>query len=110
MKPGDASLTGLDRREHHRPHFFAEVEILGAPPRRCRTADLTMDGMLIETPEPLAPGTEFRARLYLPEGPPLEADCIVKREVEGVGMGVLFAELEPVQLTRLRKLLENLPH
>jgi hypothetical protein len=111
MKPADLSLTGLDRREYHRARFFADVEIERGDQRfRNRISDITLDGLLIETSEPLAPGTEFHARVFLPEPPPLEVECIVKRVVEGVGMGVVFAELAPAQHARLRKLVDGLPH
>ncbi len=111
MKPEDASLTGFDRREYHRARFFADVEIeRGSQRFRTRISDITLDGMLIETAEPFAPGTEFHARVFLPDGSPLEVDCIAKRVVEGVGMGVVFDELEPAQNARLRKLVDSLPH
>jgi hypothetical protein len=111
MRPEDASLTGLDRREYHRARYFADVEVeRGSQRFRTRICDITLDGMLIETTEPFEPGVEFHARVFLPEPPPLEVDCIAKRAVEGVGMGVVFAELEPAQHTRVRKLVDSLPH
>ena len=111
MRPEDASLTGLDRREYHRARYFAEVEVeRGSEHFRTRISDITLDGLLIETTESFEPGTEFHARVFLPEPPPLEVDCIVKRVVEGVGIGVVFAELAPAQLARLRKLVDGLPH
>lgn len=111
MRPEDASLSGLDRREYHRARFFADVEVeRGSERFRTRISDITLDGLLIETTEPFAAGTEFHARVFLPEPPPLEVDCIVKRVVEGVGVGVVFTELAPTQHVRLRKLVDGLPH
>jgi hypothetical protein len=111
MRPEETSLTGLDRREYHRSRFFADVEVeRGSERSRTRISDITLDGLLIETTEPFAPGTEFHARVFLPEPPPLEVDCIVKRAVEGVGMGVVYSELAPAQHARVRKLVDGLPH
>jgi c-di-GMP-binding flagellar brake protein YcgR len=105
------SLTGVDRREAYRAHYYADVEIEWGPSiLRARTTDISLDGMMVETPSPLAAGTEFRARVFLGEGAPLEAECVVKQVFEGKGMGVSFADLKPADQARLRKLLAGLPH
>lgn len=113
MTPTDASLTGMDRREHHRARFFAQVEIEnGESPQRGHVVDISPDGLMIEAMQLLAPGTEFRARVLLEKDAPLEADCVVKRLVvgEGKAMGVAFTDLKPTDALRLRKLVETLPH
>lgn len=107
----DTSLPGMDRREVHRPRFFAEAEIVrGTEKLRTRTQDISLEGLLLETESPLEPGTEFRVRVLLARQAPLEADCVVKRLVPGVGMGVEFLEMSAADRVRLRKLVETLPH
>jgi c-di-GMP-binding flagellar brake protein YcgR len=107
----EPSLTGVDRRECYRAHYYADVEIEWGPSTlRARTTDISLDGMMLETASSLASGTEFHARVFLGEGAPLEVDCVVKQAIEGKGMGVSFTELKPADHTRLRKLLAGLPH
>ena len=74
MRPEEASLSGLVRRECHRARFFADVEVVRGSERfRTRISDITQDGLLIETTEPFEPGTEFHARLRkLVDGLPLK--------------------------------------
>jgi len=106
-----AGSPGMDRREAYRPRFFAEVEIeKGETRMKLRTQDISLEGMLLETDTPLEPGTEFKARVRLHGGPPLEAECVVKRLVAGIGMGVEFLEMTTGDRVRLRKLVEELPH
>jgi hypothetical protein len=110
MKP-EPSLTGVDRRESHRAGFHTDVEIEhGTSWQCCRTTNLSLDGLWIETPFPLEVGTEFRVRLFLRQGAPLEARCVVKQVTPGSGMGVAFSELSPAELARLRQLTQALPH
>ena len=106
-----AGSPGMDRREAYRPRFFAEVEIEKGETRlKLRTQDISLEGMLLETDAPLEPGTEFKVRVRLHSGPPLEAECVVKRLVAGIGMGVEFLEMTTGDRVRLRKLVEELPH
>jgi hypothetical protein len=106
-----SDLPGMDRREAYRPRFFAEVEIeRGETRMTVRTQDISLEGMLLETDEPLEPGAEFKARVRLERGPALEAECVVKRLVPGIGMGVEFLEMTAGDRVRLRKLVEELPH
>lgn len=106
-----SSLPGLDRREHFRVRYFADVEIeWGSSKLRGRTADISLGGMLIEAHNPLWLGAEFLARLTLGVNEPLEVGCVVRWIVPGVGMGVEFADLKPADQARLRQLIESLPH
>jgi hypothetical protein len=111
MGSASHNLPGLDRRESYRARYFGAVEYEWSAARHtARTLDLSVSGMLIETPAPLSAGAEFVVRLALPEGAPVEAVCVVRRVVAGVGMGVEFADLKPADLTRVRQLVESLPH
>lgn len=109
--PSDDALAALYRREHHRARYFADVEIeWGSSKVQARTADISLGGMLIEMQNPLWLGAEFLARVSLGEGAPLEVGCVVRQIISGVGMGVEFADLKPVDHPRLRALIEKLPH
>ena len=111
MKVTEVSPPGLDRRESHRVRYFAEVAIeWGASVLRARIADISLGGMLVEMANPLWLGAEFLARLALDNGPPVEVTCVVRRIVPSVGMRVEFTDLKPADHTRLRQLIESLPH
>lgn len=111
MPSGEAGLPGLDRREYFRARYFADVEIeYGSSKLHARTTDISLGGMLIEMPNPLWVGAEFQARVLLAAGPPLEVGCVVRQVVPNVGMGVEFLDLKPSDHTRLRQLIESLPH
>lgn len=111
VEVGEPSPGGIDRREHHRARYFAEVEIQwGDTTLQAHTGDISLDGMLIEMRNPLWSGAEFLARLLLAQEAPLELACVVKRVVPGVGMGVAFTDVRPSDQTRLRRLIATLPH
>ena len=111
MGTPDTSTSGLDRREVYRATYFAEVEYEWSGDKmRARLLNLSLGGMLIETRAPLPAMAQFVATLHLPEGPGMEAVCVVKRLVPGVGMGVEFLDLKPSDHIRLRRLVESLPH
>ena len=67
-------------------------------------------GMFVESNNPLWIGAEFRARVLLEQQ--LEVNCVVRRVVPGVGMGVEFVDLSEEAHARVEKLLEALakPH
>ena len=107
----DVGAPGMDRRETHRPRFYAPVEFeVGGKKLKTRSQDISQEGMLIETQESLAEGTEFHARIFIADVDPIEADCVVKRRVPGVGLGVEFVEMSRGDRVQLRKLLAGLPH
>ena len=111
MGSGEVGLPGLDRREYFRARYFADVEIqYGSSKLRARTQDISLGGMLIETTDLLRVGAEFQARISVSGQAPLEIGCLVRQVVPNVGMGVEFVELKPADHTRLRKLIESLPH
>ncbi|OFV88263.1 MAG: hypothetical protein A3D93_05600 [Acidobacteria bacterium RIFCSPHIGHO2_12_FULL_67_30] len=111
MGSGDASVPGLDRREYFRARYFADVEIeYGSSKLRGRTQDISLGGMLIEMENPLWQGAEFQARVLFGGQPALEVGCVVRQVIPNVGMGVEFLDLKPAEHTRLRRLIESLPH
>ncbi|MBI4466881.1 MAG: PilZ domain-containing protein [Acidobacteria bacterium] len=111
MSPGEQGLPGVDRREYFRARYFSDVEIAwGSSVLKARTNDISLGGMLVELENPLWVGAEFEARVAVGESPPVEAVCVVKQVIPGVGMGVEFTDLKPADHNRLRKLIESLPH
>ena len=78
----------MDRREYHRVHYHAEVEIeWGSSTVRGRTGDISLGGMLVEMQNPLWVGATFRASLSSTDGPPLAVDCVVRRVLPKLGHG-----------------------
>ena len=110
METTKPSLPGIDRREHHRIRYHAEVEIeWGSSTVRGRTGDISLGGMLVEMQNPLWVGATFRASLSSTDGPPLAVDCVVRRVLPSLGMGVEFTDLRGSDQQRLRALVERLP-
>lgn len=111
METTEPSLPGVDRREYHRARYYAEVEIeWGSSTVRGRTGDISLGGMLVEMENPLWVGATFRASLSSTDGPPLAVDCVVRRVLPSLGMGVEFTDLRGSDQQRLRALVERLPH
>lgn len=111
MGTTDTHSSGLDRREEYRATYFAEIEYEWSGEKmRARLLNLSLGGMLIETRAPLPALAEFVATLHFADGPTMEAVCVVKRLVPGVGMGCEFLDLKPSDHIRLRRLVESLPH
>ncbi len=111
METTEPSLPGIDRREHHRIRYHAEVEIeWGSSTVRGRTGDISLGGMLVEMQNPLWVGATFRASLSPTDGPPLAVDCVVRRVLPSLGMGVEFTDLRGSDQQQLRALVERLPH
>lgn len=100
----------IEKRESYRANYAADVEVeWGSSLMRARTRNLSLGGMLLEMSSPLWMNAEFTARIALPDGP-VEAHCVVRRVVAGVGIGVEFAEVSPKDFERLRHLIESLPY
>ncbi len=110
MEPTEPRLRGVDRREYQRVRYHAEVEIeWGSSTVRGRTGDISLGGMLVEMQNPLWVGATFRASLSSTDGAPLAVDCVVRRVLPSLGMGVEFTDLRGSDQQRLRALLERLP-
>lgn len=131
MGAATPGAPGIERREHRRVHYVVQVEIeWGSSKLQGHTANIslggmliemeksdsvrptarkTLGGMLIEMENPLWVGAEFLARIFLEKDAPLEAGCVVRRVVPGVGMGVEFTDMKSAEHSRLRQLMEDLP-
>lgn len=107
-----ADSNSAGGRRHERRHspryaFHAELELeWGSSTLRGRVADISVNGMFIETSDPLWIGAGFAARLGL--DPPVRVECSVRRVEPGRGMGVSFATPEPEAKARVSSLLGTL--
>lgn len=80
----------FERRWATRYTFHAELEIeWGSAVLRCKTRDISANGMFIESRDTLWVGAGFTARLGLDR--PVQMDCSVKRIEPGRGMAVSVA-------------------
>jgi hypothetical protein len=97
---GFQAMSEKERRREPRCKCRVQVAIgWGSNTLPAVARDLSMDGMFIETPDPLWMHAEFTARLSLPE--PIEVDCIVIRVEPGRGMGVEFKDLPEAEREQL---------
>jgi hypothetical protein len=87
MGSGDQTVRRSERRWAQRYTFRADLEIeWGSAVLRASTRDISVNGMFIESPDPLWVGAGFTAHLALDR--PVKVDCYVKRIEPGRGMGV----------------------
>jgi hypothetical protein len=87
MGSGDQTVRRSERRWAQRYTFRADLEIeWGSAVLRASTRDISVNGMFIESPDPLWVGAGFTAHLGLDR--PVKVDCYVKRIEPGRGMGV----------------------
>jgi hypothetical protein len=78
------------RRKLIRYKFRVDAEICRrSTSRPCRVTDISRDGMYIEVANPPREGSSFAVRLAL--NVPLRLNCVVRRVVGGVGVGVSFS-------------------
>jgi hypothetical protein len=107
MGTGDRESRRLERRWAPRYAFRAELEIeWGSALLRGSTRDISLNGMFIESTDPLWVGAGFTARLALDQ--PVKVDCFVKRVEPGRGMGVVVTVPEQPHLQRYQQLLASL--
>jgi hypothetical protein len=71
-----------------------------------RVCDISAEGMLVESPDPLWVGASFSARLVLDQR--LRVDCVLRRVEPGRGMGVTFVVPGEECRARVTALLETL--
>jgi hypothetical protein len=99
-------VSDAERRRHRRFAFSAPVEIeWGSETLRASVADLSLGGMFVQTSDPLWLHARFAARIQAEEG--ILVNCIVRRVVPGMGMGVEFEALAEPARARVEKLLET---
>lgn len=99
-------MKTVERRRSPRHPFRADVEIeWGSTTLRASINEIGGTGMFIESNDPLWVGAEFRARMLLELQ--LEVNCVVRRVVPGVGMGVEFVGLTEEARARVEKLFET---
>ncbi|MGA2095830.1 MAG: PilZ domain-containing protein [Candidatus Acidiferrum sp.] len=107
MGNGDQTVRRNERRWAQRYSFRADLEIeWGSAVLKASTRDVSVNGMFIESPDPLWVGAGFTARLALDR--PVKVDCFVKRIEPGRGMGVSVTLSEQQHEQRYRDLLASL--
>jgi len=104
--PADADLPNRCRDPRH--VVLAPVEIeWGSRTLSAQVTDISLSGMFLAMNNPLWVNAMFTAVVHFPE--PLRVDCVVRRVVPGVGMGVQFLRLSPEVQARLMAILPSLP-
>jgi PilZ domain len=107
MGIGDQTDRRTDRRWAPRYSFRADLEIeWGSAVLKASTRDISVNGMFIESPDPLWVGAGFTAHLVLDR--PVKVDCFVKRIEPGRGMGVSVKLAEKLHEQRYQDLLASL--
>jgi len=107
MGSADRPSRRLERRWAPRYLFRAPLEIeWGSAVLRGNTRDISSNGMLIESADPLWVGAGFTAKIELDR--PVTIDCFVKRVEPGRGMGVVVNVPDQAQQQRFHDLLHSL--
>lgn len=107
MGNGDQTSRRNERRWAPRYTFRADLEIeWGSAVLKASTRDVSVNGMFIESADPLWVGAGFTAHLALDR--PVKVDCFVKRIEPGRGMGVAVTLSEKQHEQRYQALLASL--
>lgn len=105
-QPVEEAPEQVERRDHPRKKFQAEIEIeWGAAVLTGTVRDIGAAGLFVELVPPLWLGAAFRARLIL--NPALALDCTVVRIEPNAGMAVTYEVAEDGR-EQLEKLLMGL--
>lgn len=101
-------LTDKGKRTHPRikPEQTVRVEYPDFVPR---VRNLSISGAFIEDARPLPPGRIVPLRLWLGYKEPITMKVMVRRVVEGRGMGVEFLSMEEDDRKRLREFVGAAP-
>lgn len=107
MGSGDQTARRSERRWAPRYNFRADLEIeWGSAVLKASTRDISVNGMFIESADPLWVGAGFTAQLAIDR--PVKVDCFVKRIEPGRGMGVSVTLSEKHHEQRYQDLLASL--
>ena len=107
---GSSPRAPDERRVHPRYSFSADAEIVELKSRTkmsARVSDLSRTGCYAEMMSPFPLGAQVKIRIMKNKTPFL-AQASVAYCVEGMGMGLKFAALEPEQVLMLEKWLREL--
>ena len=111
--PTKGSKSKMDieeRRSAPRQHFIAEaqvVELKTGAKLIARSCDLVVHGCYVDTLSPFPVGTQVRIRLTKDKAT-VEASGQVVYGIPGLGMGIAFQNLTPVNKAALDKWLSNI--
>ncbi len=102
-KKKTAPPSGADKRQSPRAPILTQVEAQGAAANSLGHArDISLGGMLIETPDTLVEGSTVIVRFFLPQDPrPIQAAGLVVRVAAGSSMGIAFLGLRRTDQERV---------
>ena len=109
MKKAEGPIAGSGPEQRRSPRYPFEGVLTiewGAALLEGIVRDLSAEGMLVETPDPLWVGATFAAELALDT--PLRLDCVVRRVEPGRGIGVALIVPEEADRARFEALLATL--
>lgn len=105
MSPVDP-VDPADLRKHPRYPFTADVEIAPADDPTLTafwgvSENISMGGMFVVTPHPVAVDLRFSATIHPADLPPLKLPARVVHIKHGIGFGCIFLRLPPTAEMRL---------
>ena len=101
-----------ERRRAPRYQFIADAEVAevaSGVTARAKSGDLSIGGCFLNTPSPLAEGTEIRVTIFR-ESSTFTGIGRVVFVFPKLGMGVMFTSVEDNQMTALEEWLSALGH
>ena len=88
----------MERRRSRREIFFTEVSIEGkSPNEQSRVTDIGLEGVFVDTLNPLPVGTVLRLSFGLGSEKFVTTQGIAVHSMPSIGMGIQFTELKPEQ-------------
>lgn len=97
-----------ERRQAERKSLVLEVRYEGAGGRaETRICDISALGVYVDTLNPLPESSLVKLDFILPDGHRVKAEGAVIRNEPGIGMAVMFREINPEDRERIRALIDS---
>ncbi len=92
-------------RKKDRVHCNLEIVINESV--RCKAFDICEGGLYVYTDQSLSPRSAVRACI-LSKGKTIEVMCRVKHSHEGIGLGLMFIDLDEKLKVKIRQLIDDI--
>lgn len=100
-------MKDMERRKRAQERFACFLDVLIDNVQSCKAYDMSEGGVYVRTDNVLRPGSVVNIRLSSGSSE-LELKARVKHGVEGIGMGLMFIDLDTALKSRVRTFLEEI--
>jgi len=100
-------MKGMERRKRAQERFTCFLDVVIDNAQLCKAYDMSEGGVYVRTDNVLKPGSLVNIRLSSGRLE-LELKARVKHGVEGIGMGLMFIDLDTALKSQIRAFLEEI--